>query len=134
MGTERFRRRERLRKSREFREVYRQGVRVRRGAFTLHVRPNELGYDRLGMAVSRKVGPAVTRNRVKRRLRDIFRRSKRMEEPGRDLVVSAFPQAREESYWTLRDQYLSALTEAIGRLRSRGSRRGSSKPRSGPTR
>jgi ribonuclease P protein component len=53
---------------------------------------NDLGYDRLGLAASRKLGGAVARNRAKRLLREAFRRHKRQPCPGEDLV--ALPRAK----------------------------------------
>ena len=53
---------------------------------------NDLGYDRLGLAASRKLGGAVARNRAKRLLREAFRRHKRQACPGEDLV--ALPRAK----------------------------------------
>lgn len=48
---------------------------------------------RLGVTVSRKVGNAVVRNRVKRRIREWFRREGAQQAPGLDLVVIARPPA-----------------------------------------
>ena len=73
---ERFTRAHRLRHAREFQHVY--GLRNRResGPLLVYAAQNELGHPRLGLSVSRKVGGAVTRNRIKRRLRESFRRIK----------------------------------------------------------
>ncbi|MGH3148833.1 MAG: ribonuclease P protein component [Rubrobacter sp.] len=85
--------RTRLTDSPEFERVYRQGTAFRGKLFSVHAFPNELGTPRLGLSVSRKVGNAVTRNTVRRRLREVFHSS--IEEvPGSlDLVVSARPAA-----------------------------------------
>lgn len=61
--------------------------------------PNRLAGPRLGMTVSRKVGGAVTRNRVRRRIREIYRRWKgRPDLPSLDLVVHAKPPAGDADF------------------------------------
>jgi len=51
----------------------RKGKRINCGGIRLVYKKNELGFSRLGLAVSRKFGNAVQRNRFKRQLRDAFR-------------------------------------------------------------
>jgi ribonuclease P protein component len=79
---------ERLRRSRDFEAVMRHGRRMRTPMLHLAARQNELSYSRVGYAVSRRVGGAVVRNRVKRRLRAIV--SGLPIRPGYDIV--AVPQ------------------------------------------
>src|SRR3954469_3499118 len=62
-----------LRSPAEFAAVYDAKVRESRGPLMAYVKPNALGYPRLGMSVSRKVGTAVRRNRIRRLLREAFR-------------------------------------------------------------
>jgi ribonuclease P protein component len=85
-----FRRGDRLLKSSEFSKVGREGFRVAEPTFVLLVAPRMLesgSPQRIGITVSRKVGAAVVRNRVKRRIREWFRRSRGKLRPGIDLVV-----------------------------------------------
>lgn len=63
----------RLRARHEFTLVQKQGRRVAMTYMTVLALPNSLDCDRLGIIASRRLGGAVTRNRAKRRLREIFR-------------------------------------------------------------
>jgi ribonuclease P protein component len=80
-----FRPEERIRRRADFQQVYSQGARIRARYGTLFVLPTARTVGRLGVAVTRKLGGAVKRNRAKRLIRDIFRRNKIA--PGFDLVV-----------------------------------------------
>jgi ribonuclease P protein component len=81
--------RERLTTGSEFRRVFRQGTRLDGPLFLLVAALNACGHDRLGIAVSRRVGGATHRNRAKRLLREAFRLNKRARERGCDLVFVA---------------------------------------------
>jgi ribonuclease P protein component len=101
--------RTRLTDSPEFERVYRQGAACRGRLFSVHAFPNELGTPRLGLSVSRKVGNAVTRSAVRRRLREVFH-STLSEIPGNwDLVVSARPAAAEAALRELKEEFARAL-------------------------
>jgi ribonuclease P protein component len=104
----------RLTDSPEFERVYRQGTAYRGKLFSVHAFPNGHGNPRLGLSVSRKVGNAVTRNTVRRRLREVFRACT-SEVPGDlDLVVSARPAAAEATFGELRAEFDEALSKFAG--------------------
>ena len=84
---ERLTPRERIRSDKDFTGLYKSGSRYRGRYFTLVYRPNNLGFSRLGVVASSKVGPAVVRNMVKRRIREIFRRNKQEVAVPTDLIV-----------------------------------------------
>ncbi len=66
-------------------------MRRSRGPLTIYALPNSLGHPRLGLSVSRRVGTAVLRNRIKRLLREAFRLSQH-ELPGAfDYVIVVRP-------------------------------------------
>jgi ribonuclease P protein component len=86
----------RLSHSAEFERVYRQGRSSANRHLVLYSFPNPTAErPRLGLSVSRKVGGAVERNRVKRLLREAFRRIEGDLSPGQDVVVVARPGVSE---------------------------------------
>lgn len=87
--------------------------------FSVHALPNAVGRPRLGLSVSKKVGIAVKRNAVRRRLREIFRSAAPDLPGGVDIVVSARAVAAEADFEELKAGFLSAMRklkvqEAVG--------------------
>ncbi len=77
----------RLRNTREFRRVYAQGRSHVHPLMVLYARTNRGADRRIGFSVGKKLGDAVARNRVKRRLREAFRRRFSEVRPGVDIVI-----------------------------------------------
>lgn len=107
---QRFRRRQRLTAAADFTRCYRQGRRWRTAYFTVHAFGRGEGVARLGLAVGKAVGPAVVRNRVKRRLREIFRLHTQQVPGGYDLFVRAVPASAFASYHQLEAAFCEAIT------------------------
>lgn len=107
-GHEKFPRRERLTQRREYLDVYRRAKKVVGRAFIGYVVRKEGQGRKFGMAVSRKVGGAVVRNRVKRYIREVYRTRRKHLCDDFQMVVVARPASASMSY--------SECEEALGQL------------------
>lgn len=112
----RLRRVQRLRSPRDFQRVRAQGRRVSGAVLLLgyaaRSEPDNSGLTRIGLSVSRRVGGAVVRNRVKRRLREVIRRQLARIAPGYDLVITARPGAADARMETLEQDVAVLLARA----------------------
>ena len=104
-----FPRRQRIVRRSDFGLLYKTGRRLDAGKFVLFVRLNDLGFPRLGLTVSRKVGGAVVRNRVKRLFREVFRRLAADIPCPFDFVVNAKRECAGVTQAALREDFLSAV-------------------------
>jgi ribonuclease P protein component len=125
--------RERVRNRPEFERAYADGFRVHARFMTVIVVPNSYKYPRLGIAASRKLGAAVSRNRAKRLARELFRCHKVAlafdAQPGLDVVIVPRREMLDAPFSALEADYISALEQwRRGPIRSsgrNGRRRGS---------
>lgn len=93
---ESFPRRARLTRPSEYRRVFKTGLKSGDAAMTVLATANGLEYPRLGLTIPRKAARrAVTRNRIKRIIRDSFRRQAQHYFGGLDIVVLARPGVAE---------------------------------------
>ncbi len=106
----------RLTSRRQFLSVYTNGRRIGTPAFTLFGLPNDLGHCRLGLTVPRRVGGAVRRNRVKRVLREAFRRNRWRLEPALDLIVNAHPPIVECTALQLEREFMKSFARLARRI------------------
>ncbi len=106
-------------KSLKFNHIFRRLYRTQgRGnhLLVMYARPNRTQGNRIGVTVSKKLGKAVVRNRVRRRLREVYRLSESRFLPGWDIVVVARSRAVDASFSDLTKAYLS-LAQKSGLLR-----------------
>lgn len=89
---------ERIRKNQEFTSVYQSGKSYANKYFVMYVSKNDLGMNRLGVSVSKKVGNSVIRHRIKRLVKESLRLHEDMFNSGLNIVVIARKGADELSY------------------------------------
>ena len=82
----------------------------------LYARKNRTGTNRVGITVSKKLGHAVVRNRVRRRLREVYRLNESRFQPGWDIVVVARSRCISASFQDIVNAYLT-LAHKAGILR-----------------
>ena len=111
----RFRPSQRIRRHSYFREVYASGIRVTGRYYTLFSKPNGLPVGRLGIAATKRLGGAVTRNRAKRLIREVFRRNDIA--PGFDIVIVTRRELLSTSLTTIEAEYRASITHRV--LKSR---------------
>lgn len=107
-------RRLRLRAEADYARIRAQGSSQGNRVLTLLTLPNGLEHNRYGVIVSKRVGKAVTRNLVKRRLREALRELDRVGSiaPGFDLALIVRPVAAGATFAELRDAVIGLLRRA----------------------
>ncbi len=105
-----------MKKNSDFRRLYAKGKSAVNPYVVLYCRRNSLGVNRLGYTVSTKLGHAVVRNRVRRRLREICRLNSPAMKTGFDIVVVARSRCVNARYAKMDAAFLEACG-TLGLLR-----------------
>ena len=112
---------ETLKKNYEFQRLYSKGKSAVTSSLVVYVRKTKRSSNKIGFTVSTKLGKAVVRNRVRRRLREIYRLNEDSFERGLEMVVVARVKAVRSSYSQLEKAFISAC-DKLGVLRKEGER------------
>lgn len=115
-GGERFTKELRLRARRQFLRVQEQGEKMSVGPLLAITLPSTAPDTRLGITVTSKVGNAVTRARIRRHLRELFRKRRGCLPAGLDLVLVARGAAKDADFATLS----WAFDGVVAKLSARG--------------
>lgn len=102
-----------MRRASDFARIYRDGVRAGDASLLVFALPNSLDVTRFGVSVSRKLGGAVRRSRLKRLLREAFRLTQHTLPKGFDLIL--IPQRSSAELATLA-VYRASLPKLVKRL------------------
>ena len=102
-----------MKRNHEFQRLYHKGKSAASPYLALYCRKCKRDQNRLGFTVGKKVGCAVRRNRVRRRLREIYRLHEGELNQGYDIVVVARVKAVYAKYGQLEKSFLS-LADKLG--------------------
>ena len=97
-----------LKQNHEFRRLYAKGRNAVTPTLVIYARRNRTGGNRVGFTVTVKLGHAVVRNRIRRRLREIYRLHEEELRRGYDLVIVARGRSVDAVYRDLERDFLSA--------------------------
>ena len=109
MGLNAFSKEERIRRRADYLRIIREGKKSQTEHFLVSFCPNLLPHCRLGITVGKRVGPAVVRNRLKRRIREFFRQNKILFPGATDCVVAAKVGAGNLTFWKMADELRGVL-------------------------
>ncbi len=94
-----------------FRRLYATSAHAN-GLLVLYARKNRTSANRIGFTVSKKLGKAHVRNRIRRRLREVYRLNEESIAPGWDVVVVARTRSIDCEFSALTDAFLSLAGKA----------------------
>ena len=98
-----------LKKNSDFRRLYSKGKSAVTPFMVVYCRRNGLDHNRVGYTVSTKLGHAVVRNRVRRRMRELYRTNESKLRPGYDIVMVARTRAIFARYSDLESSFLRLM-------------------------
>jgi ribonuclease P protein component len=99
-----FSKTERLLNRKDFVNLNRLGKKHQTAHFMILLMQNGRGNTRLGITVSKRTGNSVTRNRVKRLIREFFRLHRALFPKGYDIVIAAKKDAGELDFWKIKEE------------------------------
>lgn len=118
--SEAFPRQDRVRRRREFKAAYSDGMRVSGRYLVLFAVNNGSARSRLGITATRRLGKATVRNRLKRLVRETYRRRSvpaAVLDEGRDVIVNVRESAAAAESREVRSELLALLSRMEGRSR-----------------
>ena len=106
-------RHESLRTSRDFTRLYRRGKKSVSNEMVLYVLKGKEEYSRIGYSISKKIGKAVVRNRIKRKLREIFRSRKDRFNDNYDIVIVVRKNSVDATYQRLDEVFIETCQKNV---------------------
>jgi len=102
-----------IKKNKDYRKVFGGGKFAAGRFIVIYYQPNKDGTSRFGFSVSKKIGKAVVRNRVKRLFKEACRLNRQSFPAGFDYVLLARRDIAGNNYWQVEESILKLLKKAF---------------------
>ncbi|WAA12296.1 ribonuclease P protein component [Fervidibacillus halotolerans] len=99
----------RIKKNEEFQRIFKKGKSAANRQFIIYRLENERDHFRIGLSVSKKIGNAVVRNRIKRYIRQVFHELEQEIRPSYDLIIIARKPAKDMDYHEVKQSLIHVL-------------------------
>lgn len=99
----------------DFDRIIKKNDLIKNKGFIIYKEKNNLPYSRFGISVGKKLGNAVYRNKMKRRIRDIIDKSNKLYIDNNDYIIILRVMSKDDSYQQLKDKLLPLLYNKKGR-------------------
>lgn len=110
MNDRSLRKKDKILRRYEYKEIYSKGKKILvEGLFIVYILKRDNGPPRMGITVTKKIGGAVVRNRIKRIFREVFRLNKGSIIEGIDIVIVARKGLEKVGYMVIEESFLKAL-------------------------
>lgn len=106
-----FSKHNRISLKKDFESIFKTGERLKCSSFTLVISPAQHKESRLGIRINKKIGNAVSRNKIKRRLKEIFRLTMHSFIETIDIVIIPYTPIRKKSYLEIRKEFLNLINK-----------------------
>jgi ribonuclease P protein component len=103
---------ERISRGKEYKCIYNEGKRIPGQYMIVFVHKNQLPYNRFGIVTSKKIGNAVIRNRAKRQIREVIRKTLNNLRPGYDVVVVARFTMKQAVFALIESDFIRLMGKA----------------------
>lgn len=103
---------ETIKKNIDFKKVYNHKKSKANAFLVIYKMKNDYDYSRLGISVSKKVGNAIIRNKIRRRLKEIFRLNEHKIKQRYDIIVIVRVRAKNITYWDLEKNFTYLLQKS----------------------
>ena len=95
-----------LKKNADFQMIYKEGKSFANKFLIMYVKENDLGFNRIGISVSKKVGNSVVRHRLKRLILESYRLHEDIFNSSLDMVIIARITAKDKNYYDMESAVL----------------------------